>query len=88
MSQIRGIINVAQIGLSDSYLTFDDEHKYQFCKNLIETSLRKMTANATMEEKKSYFIDLIDRSIKTYEELDEFESCMVLMDLKEVLHQI
>lgn len=85
MAQIKGVLNVSQIGMTDQYLTFDEDKKYQVCKRVIEEALKNMTVRASMDERKKVMFAILENSISLYEALEKYEECQLLVDLKEVL---
>lgn len=84
---IRGILNISQMGLSEKYLTFDDEHKYKLCKEVIAKAFQNMQIEASKDERKKVMDAVLSNSIHHYENLELYEDCQVLADLREVLYK-
>lgn len=88
LNMIPGVIDINSLGLTELYLTFDEQKKYESCKLVIEQVLQKMTANISIEEKKIYMDKILNTSIRYYEKEEFYEACIILADLQEVLQQI
>ena len=85
---IPGVIDLGSLGLTQLYLTFDEEKKYESCKLVIEQTLQKMNVNAPIDMKKIYMDRILKTSINYYEKTEDFEYCQILADLQEVLNQM
>jgi len=88
IDMIPGVIDLGSLGLTQLYLTFDEEKKYESCKLVIEQTLQKMNVNAPIDMKKIYMDRILKTSINYYEKTEDFEYCQILADLQEVLNQM
>ena len=85
---MRGVINVAQLGLTKEYLSWNDNVRKETCKKIVESSLATMNVPATKEERINIMFKILDTSIKMYEIIEDYESCQILADVKKALQTI
>jgi hypothetical protein len=81
----RGIISVDVFGLDREYLTWDEAVKQEVCKKIVVKAFESMKVPATKDERVQIMSNILDRSIREYEKIDEFESCIILSDIKKAL---
>ena len=66
----------------------DDQHKYDACRKVLEEALKHIKLSVSLEEKKAYMNGIFSKSIAYYEKIEEYENCVLIKDLQEVLTQI
>ena len=83
---MNGIIDVQSFGLDSIYLKLDDASRYEACVKVLSQSLKSIDMTNNFEIKREYVNKLLDRSIKYYLKIEEYESVRLLSDIQEVLN--
>jgi hypothetical protein len=81
----KGCISVDVFGLDKEYLSWATPVKEEVCRKIVVKAFEAMKVPATKEERVSIMANILDRSIKEYEKIDEYECCIILSDIKKAL---
>jgi hypothetical protein len=79
----REQVNIGYIDVPLEYNKFNDEYKIKFCNNLIDSMLRMIEneLQAAPEINRINFLqELLESSLITNEELENYEVCIILRD--------
>ena len=79
----REQVDIGYIDVPVAYANFNDEYKIKFCNNLIDGMLRMIEneLQAAPEINRINFLqELLESSLITNEELENYEVCTILRD--------
>ena len=79
---------VGEIEIPLNYFTMSEEEKKTLCLGLFETMIDTLNRNAKPEFDRFMILDkLLDSSIITNEEEENFEICAVLRDIQKLINE-
>jgi hypothetical protein len=83
----RSQIDIGYIDIPKEYLTLDSESKKVICDRFIDIMLLQLDRNLSPEINRIDFLDeVLESSLITNEEQENFEVCQVISDCRKRLH--